>query len=149
MRKKISMFALFLTMAISLSACGGPSKESLLKNAITADPNFMQDIVDGAKANEAKLVKDFKGKAVLYDGVIVANISSSGTVTLGLSQVKTSFVLPEEDLLTFEEKDVISVVGTISEITVLKKSADISGSDIRITLDPAYLVDVGGPSFLK
>ena len=109
----------------------------------------MQDIVDGAKANEAKLVKDFKGKAVLYDGVIVANISSSGTVTLGLSQVKTSFVLPEEDLLTFEEKDVISVVGTISEITVLKKSADISGSDIRITLDPAYLVDVGGPSFLK
>lgn len=142
--KKLISLLLVTTLALSLTACGGGmSKEEMLKTAEAMDPVFLQEIVDGAAENEARLIKEYEGKVVKETGVVVSDIDSNGNVTLGLSTVTTHFNLPAEDIEQFEVGDAISVVGIISEITVY------SEDDIEIELQPVYFLENEGPTIFK
>lgn len=107
------------------------------------DPQYRQAIVDGAAANEARMVEEFVGQVVTNSEVIVSDIDSDGSVVLGLGAVKTYLDLPSEDVVKFEEGDLITVVGKIENISVW------SSDDIDVELYPAYLVDVHGASMFK
>ena len=56
-------------------------------------------------------------------GIIVSDIDSDGTVTLGISTVKVYCKLQKEDIVQFEKGDLISVVGVISNISVISKNS--------------------------
>lgn len=140
--KRLLALLLAAVMAVSLTACGGASKEDMLAQATEADPDYLQDIVDEAKANEARLVNNYEGQIVTHSGIVVSDISSSGTVTVGLSTVRFYFDLAEDEIEQFEVGDLISFVGKIDDITV-------SSDTIRISLSPAYLVEALGPSAFK
>ena len=119
------------------------SKDDMLDKATEITPQFLQDIVDGAEANEAKLIDDYEGMIVSDTGIIVSDIDSDGTVTLGISTVKVYCKLQKEDIVQFEKGDLISVVGVISNISVISKNS------IKIELNPVYLVETLGASSLK
>ena len=142
--KKLLALMLAAALTLSLVACGGVimSMEEMLENAVEMDSHYLQDIVDGAKANKEKLLNDYKGEIVSVTSVVVSDITSGGIVTLGLSTVKTYFELKEDEVAQFEVGDLISVVGIISDITIYS-------DEIRIELDPVYLVEVLGPSLFK
>ena len=141
--KKILAFILAMVLVLSLAACGGiMPMEEMLEKAVEIDPSYLQDIVDGAKANKAKLLNDYKGQIVSDTSVVVSDITSGGIVTLGLSTVKVYFELKEDEVSQFEVGDLISVVGIISDITIYS-------DEIRIELDPVYLVEALGPSLFK
>lgn len=142
--KKLLTLLLTVVLSFSLAACGGKmSKDDMLDKATEITPQFLQDIVDGAEANEAKLIDDYEGMIVSDTGIIVSDIDSDGTVTLGISTVKVYCKLQKEDIVQFEKGDLISVVGVISNISVISKNS------IKIELNPVYLVETLGASSLK
>ena len=57
--KKGMEFLLAGMLVLSLTACGGGmSKEELLTCAEEMTPDFLQDIADGAEANETRLINE-------------------------------------------------------------------------------------------
>ena len=142
--KKGMEFLLAGMLVLSLTACGGGmSKEELLTCAEEMTPDFLQDIADGAEANETRLINEYRGKIVTNPGTVVSDIDNSGNVVLGLSTIQICFHLSTEEVEQFEVGDLIRVVGEISDIVV------VSEDSIRVELEPAYLVETLGPSIFK
>ncbi len=91
----------------------------MLENATEMDPYYRQDIADGAKANKAKLLNDYKGKIVTNTSILVSSITESGIVTLGGATVKTYGKLTNDEVEQFEVGDLIVVRRANTERAVL------------------------------
>ncbi len=111
---KYLLFALF----VSLCACGGPSEEEMLEQATELDRT---ELLEAMHANSERAKKEYNGKVVELKDVPVYFTSNGRLNTQyggslgqgGFVTISFSFELPEEEMLTVNEGDHISVIGVL------------------------------------
>ena len=113
--KKLLSLLLIVVMALALCACGGPSKEEMLEQATKLDCFQM---VRDANENVKRAQQEYNGKIVRIENA-PANFDSRGKtlearyMVPGYTSMMVKIKLSEEDLLTVNDGDHISVVGVL------------------------------------
>lgn len=118
MKKTVSLI-LALMMCLSLCACGGPSREEMLEQAVKLDRT---ELLETMTENAERAKKEYNGKIVeLKDVPVYFELGGKKLRTdyriplkpAGFTTLSIKIELSEDEMLTVSEGDCISVVGVL------------------------------------
>lgn len=127
--KKTVALILALMMCLSLCACGGPSREEMLEQAVKLD---LAELLETMTANAERAKKEYNDKVFKLSNVHAKLSGGSlevGYYVPGFNSLYIEIKLSEDEMLMISNGERISVVGIL----------EIKGQS-RAVLNNAYLI---------